>query len=199
MQTQMLIGGEWRDGSGSERFDVENPATEEIIASVAAGTTDDATLACTAAADAQGAWAATAPRERGEILRRTWQLMVDHTDELARLITLEHGKPLADARGEVAYAAEFFRWNSEEAVRIHGSLGRAPAGANRIVVHHPPVGVVVIVTPWNFPAAMITRKLAPALAAGNAAVIKPPRETPLTALRIGELLQEAGVPAGVVN
>ncbi len=128
-----------------------------------------------------------------------WQLMVDHTDELARLITLEHGKPLADARGEVAYAAEFFRWNSEEAVRIQGSLGIAPAGANRIVVHHPPVGVVVIVTPWNFPAAMITRKLAPALAAGNAAVIKPPRDTPLTALRLGELLHEAGVPAGVVN
>ena len=199
MQTQLLIGGEWRDGSESARFDVENPATEAIIASVAAGTTADATAACEAAAGAQAAWAATAPRERGEILRRTWQLMVDHTDELARLITLEHGKPLADARGEVAYAAEFFRWNSEEAVRIHGSLGMAPAGANRIVVHHPPIGVVVIVTPWNFPAAMITRKLAPALAAGNAAVIKPPRETPLTALRIGELLHEAGLPAGVVN
>jgi succinate-semialdehyde dehydrogenase / glutarate-semialdehyde dehydrogenase len=197
MQTQMLIGGEWRDGA--DRFDVENPATEEVIASVAAGSTADATAAVDAAADAQGPWAATAPRERGEILRRTWQLMIDHTEELARLITLEHGKPLADARGEVAYAAEFFRWNSEEAVRIQGSLGTAPAGTNRIVVHHPPVGVVVIVTPWNFPAAMITRKLAPALAAGNAAVIKPPRETPLTALRIGELLHEAGLPPGVVN
>ncbi len=199
MQTQLLIGGEWRDGAGAERFDVENPANEQVIASVAAGTTADATEACEVAAAAQASWAATAPRERGEILRRTWQLMVEHTDELARLITLEHGKPLADARGEVAYAAEFFRWNSEEAVRIHGSLGVAPAGANRILVHHPPVGVVVIVTPWNFPAAMITRKLAPALAAGNAAVIKPPRETPLTALRIGELLHEAGLPAGVVN
>jgi succinate-semialdehyde dehydrogenase/glutarate-semialdehyde dehydrogenase len=199
MQTQLLIGGEWRDGSDSGRIDVENPATEEVVASVAAGTAHDATLACQAAADAQVAWAATAPRDRGEILRRTWELMLDHADELARLITLEHGKPLADARGEVAYAAEFFRWNSEEAVRIHGSLGMAPGGANRIVVHHPPVGVVVIVTPWNFPAAMITRKLAPALAAGNAAVIKPPREAPLTALRIGELLHDAGVPAGVVN
>ena len=125
--------------------------------------------------------------------------MIDHTDELATLITTEHGKPLADARAEVAYSAEFFRWNAEEAVRIHGSLGRAPSGANRIIVHHPPVGVVVIVTPWNFPAAMITRKLAPALAAGNAVVIKPPALTPLTALRIGELLHEAGVPAGVVN
>jgi succinate-semialdehyde dehydrogenase/glutarate-semialdehyde dehydrogenase len=199
MQTQLLIGGEWRDGSGGDRFDVEDPATEEIVASVAAGTTADATAACDAAATAQERWAETAPRERAEVLRRCWQLLVDHTDELAELITLEHGKPLADARGEVAYAAEFFRWNSEEAVRIHGSLGIAPSGTNRIIVRHPPVGVVVIVTPWNFPAAMITRKLAPALAAGNAAVIKPPRETPLTALRIGELLHQAGVPDGVVN
>jgi succinate-semialdehyde dehydrogenase/glutarate-semialdehyde dehydrogenase len=199
MQNQMLIGGEWRDGSSSERFDVENPATEEVIASVAAGSPGDATAACEAAAIAQVAWAATAPRQRAEILRAGWQKLIDHTDELARLITLEHGKPLADARGEVGYAAEFFRWNSEEAVRIHGSLGIAPAGANRIIVRHPPVGVVVIVTPWNFPAAMITRKLAPALAAGNTAVIKPPREAPLTALRIGELLVEAGVPDGVVN
>jgi succinate-semialdehyde dehydrogenase/glutarate-semialdehyde dehydrogenase len=199
MQNQMLIGGEWRDGSSSERFDVENPATEEVIASVAAGSPGDATAACEAAAIAQVAWAATAPRQRAEILRAGWQKLIDHTDELARLITLEHGKPLADARGEVAYAAEFFRWNSEEAVRINGSLGIAPAGANRIIVRHPPVGVVVIVTPWNFPAAMITRKLAPALAAGNTAVIKPPREAPLTALRIGELLVEAGVPDGVVN
>jgi len=199
VQNQMLIGGEWRDGSSSERFDVENPATEEVVASVAAGSPEDATAACEAAATAQHGWAATAPRQRAEILRGCWQKLVDHTDELARLITLEHGKPLADARGEVAYAAEFFRWNSEEAVRIHGSLGVAPAGANRIIVRHPPVGVVVIVTPWNFPAAMITRKLAPALAAGNTAVIKPPREAPLTALRIGELLVEAGVPDGVVN
>jgi succinate-semialdehyde dehydrogenase/glutarate-semialdehyde dehydrogenase len=199
VQNQILIGGEWRDGSSLERFDVENPATEEVVASVAAGSPDDATAACGAAATAQVTWATTAPRQRAEILRGCWQKLVDHTDELARLITLEHGKPLADARGEVAYAAEFFRWNSEEAVRIHGSLGVAPAGANRIIVRHPPVGVVVIVTPWNFPAAMITRKLAPALAAGNTAVIKPPREAPLTALRIGELLVEAGVPDGVVN
>ena len=122
-----------------------------------------------------------------------------HQDELAGLIVTEQGKPLADARGEIAYAAEFFRWNSEEAVRIRGSLSVAPSGSNRIIVHHPPVGVVVIVTPWNFPAAMITRKLAPALAAGNGVVIKPPTETPLTALRIAELLAEAGVPGGLVN
>ena len=199
MQTQMLIGGEWLDGSDGGRIDVENPATEEVVAEVAAGTPADATAACDAAAAAQPGWAATAPRERGEILRACWQSLIDHTDELATLITTEHGKPLADARAEVAYSAEFFRWNAEEAVRIHGSLSHAPSGANRMIVHHPPVGVVAIVTPWNFPAAMITRKLAPALAAGNAAVIKPPALTPLTALRIGELLQAAGVPDGVVN
>jgi succinate-semialdehyde dehydrogenase / glutarate-semialdehyde dehydrogenase len=199
MQTQLLIGGEWLDGSGGDRIDVENPATESVVATVAAGTPDDATAACEAAASAQPGWASAAPRDRSEILRACWQMIVDHTDELAALITTEHGKPLADARAEVAYSAEFFRWNAEEAVRIHGSLGRAPSGANRIIVHHPPVGVVAIVTPWNFPAAMITRKLAPALAAGNAVVIKPPALTPLTALRIGELLHDAGVPAGVVN
>ncbi len=199
MQTQLLIGGEWRDGADGGRIDVENPATEEVVARVAAGTPADATAACDAAAAAQPGWATTAPRERGEVLRACWQTLVGHTDELAALITTEHGKPLADSRAEVAYAAEFFRWNSEEAVRIRGSLGHAPSGSNRIIVHHPPVGVVVIVTPWNFPAAMITRKLAPALAAGNAAVIKPPALTPLTALRIGELLHDAGLPAGVVN
>ncbi len=199
MQTQLLIGGEWRDGSTGEQIPVINPATGDTIVNVAAGTPDDATAACDAAAGAQADWAKTAPRERGEILRRCWQLMIDHTDELADLITLEHGKPLADARGEVAYAAEFFRWNSEEAVRIHGSIATAPSGANRMIVHHVPIGVVIIVTPWNFPAAMITRKLAPALAAGNTAVIKPAKDTPLTALRIGELMVEAGVPAGVVN
>ncbi len=199
VQTQLLIGGEWRGGSTGETLPVTNPANGETIAEIAVGTPDDAVAACDAAAAAQPGWAKTAPRERAEILRRVWQSMIDHTDELAELITIEHGKPLADARGEVAYAAEFFRWNSEEAVRIHGSIATAPSGTNRMVVHHVPIGVVVIVTPWNFPAAMITRKLAPALAAGNAAVIKPAKETPLTALRIGELLVEAGVPAGVVN
>ncbi len=199
MQTQLLIGGQWRGGADGGVIEVENPATEEVIATVAAGTAADATAACEAAAGAQPVWAARAPRERAEILRACWQRLVDHTDELAALITAEHGKPLADARAEVAYSAEFFRWNSEEAVRIHGSLGTAPSGANRILVHHPPVGVVVIVTPWNFPAAMITRKLAPALAAGNTVVIKPPALTPLTALRIGELLTAAGLPDGAVN
>ena len=199
MRDQLLIDGQWIDGADGDRIIVSDPATGAELASVAAGTPDDATKACEAAAVAQRSWAATAPRVRAEILRACWQILVDHTDELARLITSEHGKPLADSTGEVAYAAEFFRWNAEEAVRIRGSLGTAPGGANKIIVHHPPVGVVVVVTPWNFPAAMITRKLAPALAAGNAVVIKPPRETPLTALRIAELLHEAGLPAGLVN
>jgi succinate-semialdehyde dehydrogenase/glutarate-semialdehyde dehydrogenase len=199
MREQILIGGTWRDGAEGERIAVYNPATGEEITTVAAGTPADAVAAVDAATQAQKGWAATPPRERAEILRRSWQLLVDHTEELATLITTEHGKPLADARGEVAYAAEFFRWNSEEAVRIQGMIGTAPAGTNRIIVHHPPVGVVVMVTPWNFPAAMITRKVAPALGAGNAVVIKPPRETPLTALRVADLLQEAGVPPGVVN
>lgn len=199
MQTQILIGGQWIDGSDGERIAVLNPATGQEIASVAAGTPADATAAVEAANAAQKGWANVAPRERSEILRSCWKILLDHTDELASLITLEHGKPAADAKGEVAYAAEFFRWNAEEAVRIHGSIGTSPNGLNKIIVRHPPVGVVVVVTPWNFPAAMITRKLAPALAAGNAVVIKPPKETPLTALRVGELLEEAGLPAGLVN
>lgn len=199
MKTDLLIGGQWRSGAEHERIDVFDPATGEVVDSVAAGTPADATAAVDAAAAAQPGWAATAPRVRGEILRNCWQTMIEHTDELADLIVKEHGKPRADAVGEIAYAAEFFRWNAEETVRIHGSIGMAPGGDKRIIVRHPPMGVVVMVTPWNFPAAMITRKLAPALGAGNAVVIKPPRETPLTALRVAELCEEAGVPAGLIN
>ena len=199
MRTDLLIDGTWRGGSDGDRIPVLDPATGEELAVVAAGTPADAVAACDAAAEAQKLWAATAPRIRSEVLRSCWENLVDHTDELGDLITREHGKPLADAKGEVAYAAEFFRWNAEEAVRIRGSIGEAPAGTNKIIVRHPPIGVVVIVTPWNFPAAMITRKLAPALAAGNACVIKPPKETPLTALRVGDLLAEAGLPPGLVN
>ncbi|MEM9203848.1 MAG: NAD-dependent succinate-semialdehyde dehydrogenase [Actinomycetota bacterium] len=197
MQTQMLIGGHW--SNGPDRITVDNPATGEEIAVVAGGGPAEATAAVDAASKAQQSWAATAPRVRSEVLRSCWQMLLDHTDELATLITLEHGKPLADAKGEIGYAAEFFRWNAEEAVRIDGMIKTAPGGAGKIIVHHPPVGVVVMVTPWNFPAAMITRKVAPALAAGNACVIKPPAETPLTALRVAELLEAAGVPAGLVN
>lgn len=199
MREQLLIGGQWLDGSGGGRIDVHDPATGETITSVADGTPEDATTAVEAASTAQQAWAKVAPRERGEILRACWATLLDHQDELAELITREHGKPIADAQGEIAYSAEFFRWNSEEAVRIEGSISTAPSGNNKIIVQHPPVGVVVMVTPWNFPSAMITRKVAPALAAGNGVVIKPPKETPLTALRVADLLQEAGVPDGLVN
>ncbi len=199
MSTALLIGGSRREGSDRGRIDVLDPATGETITDVAVGTPADATAACDAAAAAQPGWAATPPRVRSEILRAAWQSLVEHATELAELITREHGKPLADAMAEIAYAAEFFRWNAEETVRIRGSIGTAPSGDKKIIVHHPPVGVVVMVTPWNFPAAMITRKLAPALGAGNAVVIKPPKETPLTALRIGELLEEVGLPPGLVN
>ena len=199
MREQLLIGGGWVDGSGGARIDVVNPANGEVLTSVADGTPADASAAVDAAAGAQVDWAATAPRARADILRSCWETLLVNADELAELITLEHGKPLVDAKGEVAYAAEFFRWNSEETVRIHGSIGTAPSGQNKIIVRHPPVGVVTMVTPWNFPAAMITRKLAPALGAGNAAVIKPARETPLTALRVADLLQDAGVPDGLIN
>jgi len=199
MRTELLIGGEWRQGSDDGRIDVLDPATDEQVAEVADGTPKDAQAACDAAEAAQRAWARVAPRERSEILRNCWKILLDHADELSSLIVREHGKPMTDAKGEIAYSAEFFRWNAEETVRIRGEFAVAPSGANRMIVHHPPVGVVAMITPWNFPAAMITRKLAPALGAGNGVVIKPPRETPLTALRIVDLLQEAGVPKGLVN
>jgi len=199
VKTDLLIGGQWRAGAENERITVFDPSTGEAVGDVAAGSPADAGAAVDAAAAAQPGWAATAPRVRGEILRACWEALLEHKEELADLIVKENGKPRSDALGEVAYAAEFFRWNAEEAVRIHGSISLAPGGDKRIIVQHPPMGVVVMVTPWNFPAAMITRKLAPALAAGNAVVIKPPAETPLTALRVAELCEEAGVPAGLIN
>ena len=199
MQTQMLIDGRWRDGVDSERINVLDPATEDLIAEVAAGTPADAVAACDAAAAAQPGWAAAPARARSETLRACYEILVAHSGEIAELITREHGKPTADALAEVAYSAEFFRWNAEEAVRIHGTVSTAPSGDKRVITRHPPVGVVAMITPWNFPAAMITRKVAPALAAGNAAVIKPARDTPLTALRVAGLLEEAGVPPGLVN
>ncbi len=199
LRTDLFIGGEWRAASSGERFDVIDPGTEEVIATVANGGADDARAAAAAAADAQPAWAALAPRARAEVLRRSWELLTERADDLARLITLENGKVLAEAKGEITYAAEFFRWFSEEAVRLTGELTTAPGGANRILVTHQPVGVAYLVTPWNFPAAMATRKIAPALAAGCAVVLKPATLTPLTALAVADVLHEAGVPAGVVN
>jgi succinate-semialdehyde dehydrogenase / glutarate-semialdehyde dehydrogenase len=196
---ELLIGGTWRAADDGARFDVINPATGEVIASVPSASKQDALAAVAAASAALPAWAATPPRQRGEILRRAFELMTQRAEQFAQLIVLENGKSLADARGEVAYAAEFFRWFSEEAVRVLGSVQTAPAGANRILVTHQPIGVSVLVTPWNFPAAMATRKIGPALAAGCTVILKPASDTPLTALAIGALLAEAGVPDGVVN
>ena len=200
MQTQLVINGERRAGSDGETVDVLNPANGETVATVAAGSVADMVEACDAAAAAQKSWAKTAPRTRAELLRSCYQVMVDNAEMLADIIVAEHGKPKADALGEIAYAAEFFRWNSEETVRLHGTLGTNPAGTAKMIVHHPPVGVVLMVTPWNFPAAMITRKVAPALGAGNAVVIKPPKETPLTALALADLFEnEVGLPPGLIN
>jgi succinate-semialdehyde dehydrogenase/glutarate-semialdehyde dehydrogenase len=197
--TGLHIGGVWRDGGRPDPIPVQDPATEDVLAHVADASPEDGVAAVDAAAAALPAWGATSPRERSEILRRAFDLMTERREQLAELIVLENGKALADARGEVAYAAEFFRWDAEEAVRALGSVQTAPAGANKILVLRQPIGVAVLVTPWNFPAAMATRKIGPALAAGCTVVLKPATETPLTALAIVQLLEEAGVPAGVVN
>ena len=197
--TDLWIGGQWRKASDGKRFDVIDPATENMVASVASATVDDAKAAVDAAGAAFPAWAAKKPRERGEILRKAFDLIMRDAERLAKLITLENGKALSDSRGEVAYAAEFFRWNAEEAVRNLGQLYNAPSSGARVVVQHRPAGVAVLVTPWNFPAAMATRKIGPALAAGCTVVLKPASDTPLTMLALMPILQEAGVPAGVVN
>jgi succinate-semialdehyde dehydrogenase/glutarate-semialdehyde dehydrogenase len=196
---QLFIGGRWVGSSDGRTFAVEDPSTGEPIAEVADGSVEDGLAAVTAAHDALPGWAATPPRQRAEILRRAFELMTERTEEIARLIVRENGKALSDARGETTYAAEFFRWFSEEAVRAAGELMPAPAGTNSIMVLRQPTGVSVLVTPWNFPAAMATRKIGPALAAGCTVILKPASDTPLTALALGLLLQDAGVPAGVVN
>jgi succinate-semialdehyde dehydrogenase / glutarate-semialdehyde dehydrogenase len=199
LPVDLLVGGEAVPASDGARFDVVDPATGDVITTVADGSVEDAIAAVDAADAAAVGWAATAPRERAEVLRRSFELMTARADELAHLISLENGKALVDARGEVAYAAEFFRWYAEEAVRAAGELTTAPSGANRIMVVHQPVGIAVLVTPWNFPAAMATRKIGPALAAGCTVVLKPASDTPLTALLMAKILDDAGVPAGVVN
>ncbi len=198
-KTGLFVGGEWRDASDGGTIKVLNPATEEVIAEAASGTPDDMLDAVAAAHDAGAAWAATAPRHRSEILRHAFDLMLDRSEDLAELITIEMGKTLADSRGEVKYGAEFFRWFSEEAVRNLGEMYTAPAGDKRIFVQYQPVGVSLLVTPWNFPLSMGTRKIGPALAAGCTTVLKPASDTPLIALALADLLTEAGVPPGVVN
>ncbi len=197
--TRLFIGGRWVPAESGATFDVLDPATGEAVASVSDADVVDGLRAVDAAHRAGPGWAATAPRDRSEILRRAFELMIERADDLAVLIALENGKALSDARAEVTYAAEFFRWNAEEAVRAAGTLLTAPSGKNRILVVHQPIGVCVMVTPWNFPAAMATRKMGPALAAGCTMVLKPASDTPLTALAVARLLEQAGVPDGVVN
>ncbi|MBI3434059.1 MAG: NAD-dependent succinate-semialdehyde dehydrogenase [Proteobacteria bacterium] len=197
--TDLWIGGKWRKASDNARFEVIDPATENMITTVASASVEDAKAAVDAAQNAFEDWAGRKPRERGEILRKAYEVVMAHNERLAKLITLENGKALSDSRGEVAYAAEFFRWYAQEAVRNIGEVSRAPSSGARIFVHHKPAGIAVLVTPWNFPAAMATRKIGPALAAGCPVVLKPASETPLTMLALMPLLAEAGVPAGVVN
>ncbi|REJ05867.1 NAD-dependent succinate-semialdehyde dehydrogenase [Microbacterium bovistercoris] len=199
VRTGLYIGGEWVEAEGGRTFDVHDPATNAVIRSIADATPADGIRALDAAVAAQDAWAATAPRTRSDILRRAFDLVQQHKEDLALLMTLEMGKPLAEARGEVVYGGEFLRWFSEEAVRITGRYGSNPEGTGRMVVSQRPVGPSFFITPWNFPFAMATRKIAPALAAGCTVVIKPPALTPLTTIFFTQLLEEAGVPAGVVN
>ena len=199
LHTDLYIDGAWRPGAEGMRFDVLNPATEEVLASVASAEIADAQDALDAAAAAAPAWAARTPRDRSNILRRAFELMSARLPEFARLITLENGKARGDAMGEATYAAEFFRWFSEEAVRVEGMVAHAPASGARILVQHKPAGIAVLITPWNYPAAMATRKIAPALAAGCPVILKPASETPLTMLALMPLLEEAGVPKGIVQ
>ncbi|BCI54343.1 NAD-dependent succinate-semialdehyde dehydrogenase [Mycolicibacterium litorale] len=197
--TGLFIGGRWRDACGGKFFEVENPATGEVLAAVADAGPTDADEALAAAVAAQAAWARTAPRYRSEILRRAYDLVIARQDWLAEVMTSEMGKPLAEAKGEVAYAAEFLRWFSEEAVRISGDHTTTGDGANRIIVTREPVGPCVLITPWNFPLAMGTRKIAPAVAAGCTMMLKPAPQTPLTSLALAAIFQECGLPDGVLN
>jgi len=197
--TDLLIGSDWRPSASAKRIDIVNPATEEVITSVADANVEEGIAAVDAASAAAAAWAATPPRKRADVLLACFHAMMEQQEWLAQLISLENGKALTDARGEVAYAAEFFRWYAEEAVRIPGELGISPSGANKILVQYQPIGVSLLITPWNFPAAMATRKIAPALAAGCTCILKPAAETPLTALAVAEIMRRAGVPDGVVN
>ena len=197
LKTQLFINGKWVNGSG--KLPVTDPSNESVIAEVQTASDSDCLAAIDAADKAFKTWSKTAPRVRAEILRKAFEIMVAEADDLAKIVSMENGKVLSDAKGEILYAAEFFRWFSEEAVRISGDFRTAPSGDKRILVTHQPIGVSLLITPWNFPAAMATRKIGPALAAGCTVILKPAGETPLTALAIADILDRAGVPAGVVN
>jgi succinate-semialdehyde dehydrogenase / glutarate-semialdehyde dehydrogenase len=199
VQTGLFIGGAWRPSETGATFTVEDPSTREGLAEVADASPADGMQALEAASKAQPSWAAVAPRERSDILRRAYDLLMERQEDLALLMTLEMGKPLAEARGEVAYAAEFFRWFSEEAVRIDGGFSVAPNGQGRLLLMREPVGPCLLITPWNFPLAMGTRKIGPAVAAGCTMVVKPAEQTPLSILALAGIMQEAGLPDGVLN
>ncbi|MGH3763711.1 MAG: NAD-dependent succinate-semialdehyde dehydrogenase [Pseudonocardiaceae bacterium] len=196
---ELFINGQWRPSSSGKTFDVEDPSTGKVLGAVADATAEDGMAALDAAVGAQAGWAQSPPRERGEILRRAYELMMRRQEDLALLMTLEMGKPLAESRGEIAYAAEFFRWFGEEAVRIDGGFATAPQGSGRVLVMRQPVGPSLLITPWNFPAAMGTRKIGPAVAAGCTMVLKPASLTPLTMLALTGILAECGLPDGVLN
>jgi succinate-semialdehyde dehydrogenase/glutarate-semialdehyde dehydrogenase len=196
---QLLIGGEWRDASGGATFAVEDPATGETLCEVADATPDDARAALDAAVAAQAGWAATPPNERSEILHRAFLALGEQADELALLMTLEMGKAVAESKGEIAYAAEFFRWFSGEALRVDGYYKTAGNGQSRVLVMRQPVGPCYFITPWNFPNAMGTRKIGPAIAAGCTMVVKPAHQTPLSMLALAKVLEECGLPPGVLN
>lgn len=197
--TGLFIGGRWRDAADGATLTVEDPATGRPLAEVADATVADGTAALDAAVAAQQSWAATSPRERGELLRAAYEKLTERAEEFALLMTLEMGKPLAESRGEVTYGSEFFRWFSEEAVRIRGEWSTAPNGATRLMTMRQPVGPTLMITPWNFPLAMGTRKIGPAIAAGCTMVVKPASQTPLTMLALAQLLAEVGLPDGVLN
>src|SRR5512139_461364 len=199
LYTDLFIDGQWRPGSEDRRFDVIDPSDLSTIAQFAIATEQDCMDAVDAAAAAQPTWAATAPRERGELLRTAFEILTDEVEVFAELMVRENGKSWSDAIGEANYAKEFFRWFSEEAVRVPGDYRLSPSGDKRIIVDRQPIGVSLLITPWNFPAAMATRKLGPALAAGCTTILKPARETPLTAAYMVEVLRRVGVPSGVVN
>ncbi len=195
----LLIGGEWRDAEDGRTFPVEDPASGEVLAEIADGGVSDALSALTACYDSQERWSSTAPRERGEILRRAYEGIMARIDDLAFLMTLEMGKPLADSRSEVAYAAEFLRWFSEEAVRIEGTYSAEPSGRGRLLTLRQPVGPCLLITPWNFPMAMATRKIGPAVAAGCTMIVKPAKLTPLSMSALSQILVDSGLPPGVLN
>jgi succinate-semialdehyde dehydrogenase / glutarate-semialdehyde dehydrogenase len=196
---RLLIGGSWRDAEDGATLAVEDPSTAEPLCEVAAATPADAVAALDAAVAAQEAWAATAPRERGEVLRRAYERVLARADELALVMTLEMGKPLPESRAEVAYAADFLRWFGEEAVRVEGRWASAPNGASRMLTMRQPVGPCLLITPWNFPLAMGARKIGPAVAAGCTMVVKPAKQTPLSMLALAQILRDAGLPHGVLN